>query len=186
MTRLLRASSLIGRPVVTLAGESSLEVKDIVFDRENGDILGFTLRKHGFLGSPVKEELSRGDVHGLGPDALMVQSDDVFSEQTSLAESGGDVLGDRVMTEGGTDLGKVVEVIISAGTSAEVVGFEIEAAEGMRNSEGHNVFIPLPDTVSLSGDNVIVPDNATAYIRDDLSGFGGAVADFRSQLGRSN
>jgi len=56
----------------------------------------------------------------------------------------------------------------------------------MQNGEGHNVFIPLPDTVSLSGDNVIVPDTATAYIRDDLSGFGGAVADFRSQLGRSN
>ncbi len=186
MTRLLRATSLIGRPVVTLAGESPLEIRDIIFDRTAGDILGFTLRKHGFLGSPVKEQLAWSDVHGLGPDAVMVGADDVFSEETSLAESGGDVLGDRVMTEGGTDLGEVVEVIISSGRSADVVGFEIEPAEDLQDGDGHNVFIPLPDTVSLSGDNVIVPDTATAYIRDDLSGFGGAVTEFRSQLGRSN
>lgn len=186
MTRLLRATSLIGRPVVTLDGESSLEIKDIVFDRSAGDILGFTLRKHGFLGSPVKEQLSWSDVHGLGPDAVIVPSDDVFSTESSLAESGGDVIGDRVITENGTDLGEVIEVIISSGRSADVVGFEIEPAEGLQDGDGHNVFIPLPDTVALSGDNVIVPDSAKAYIRDDLSGFGGAVSDFRSQLGRSN
>lgn len=183
MTRLLRASTLIGRPVVTLAGESPVEVKDVVFDRADGDILGFTLRNHGFLGSPVKEQLAWADVHGLGPDAVVVASDDIFAQDHDLTESGGDVLGDRVITESGTELGEVIEVIISSGTSADVVGFEIEPADGIQTGEGHNVFIPLPDTVSLSGENVVVPDSATDYIRDDLSGFGGAVADFRSQLG---
>lgn len=183
MTRLLRASTLIGRPVVTVGGESPVEVKDVVFDRADGDILGFTLRNHGFLGSPVKEQLAWSDVHGLGPDAVVVPSEDVLSRDGDLTSSGGDVLGDRVITESGTDLGEVVEVIISSGTSADVVGFEIEPSEGLQTGEGHNVFIPLPDTVALSDERVVVPDTATDYIRDDLSGFGGAVADFRSQLG---
>lgn len=184
MTRLLRATSLIGRPVVTLTGESPVEIKDIVFDQADGDILGFTLRKHGFLGGPVKEQLPWSNVHGLGPDAVVVTDDQAFASGSDLTSSGGDVLCDRVITENGTDVGEVVEVIISSGSAADVVGFEIEAAEGLQAGEGgHNVFIPLPDTVAMSGDNVVVPDSAIAYIRDDLSGFGGAVADFRSQLG---
>lgn len=186
MTRLLRASTLIGRPVVTLGGDSPLEIKDIVFDRSAGKVLGFTLRKHGLLGSPVKTQLRSSAVHGLGPDAVMIADLDAFEEQSDLVGSGGDVLSDRVMTENGTDLGEVVEVIISAGRGADVVGFEIEPAEGIRGSSGDNVFIPLPDAVSVSGENVIVPDTARDYIRDDLSGFGGAVADFRSQLGKGN
>ena len=186
MTRLLRASTLVGRPVVTLGGESPLEIKDVVFDVTGGEILGFTLRKHGFFGGPVKENLSWADVHGLGPDAVMVANDDALTREGGAAGEGGDVLGDRVITESGTDLGEVVEVIISSGRSADVVGFEIEPSENLQSGDSKNVFIPLPDTVAISGENVVVPDSAKNYISDDLSGFGGAVADFRSQLGSSN
>lgn len=186
MIRLLRASTLVGRPVVTLDGDSPLEIKDIVFDRSAGKVLGFTLRKHGFLGGPVKTQLPSSAVHGLGPDAVIIANLDAFEEQIDLVGSGGDVLGNRVVTESGTDLGEVVEVIISSGRDADVVGFEIEADEEIRGSTGDNVFIPLPDAISVSGENVIVPDTARDYIRDDLSGFGGAVADFRSQLGKGN
>lgn len=186
MTRLLRASTLVGRPVVTLGGDSPLEIKDIVFDRSAGKVLGFTLRKHGFLGKPVKTQLPAAAVHGLGPDAVMIADVDAFEDQSDLIGTGGNVLGDRVVTENGTDLGEVVEVIISSGRDADVVGFEIEAAEGIRGSEGDNVFIPLPDAISVSGENVIVPDAARNYVRDDMSGFGGAVAEFRSQLGKGN
>lgn len=184
MSKLLRASTLIGRPVVTLAGDSPFEVKDVVFDRQAGDIVGFTLRKHGFLGSPVKEELAWSDVHGMGPDAVVVADAEALRrpEGDSLTASGGNVLGDRVLTENGTDLGEVVEAIISTGASADVVGFEIEPSEHLQTGGSQNVFLPLPDALGISGENVIVPDTAKEYISDDLSGFGGAVDNFRSQL----
>lgn len=97
--------------------------------------------------------------------------------------SGGDVIASAVLTESGTELGTVVEVVIETGDRADVVGFEIEAVEGLRPGDDHHVFIPLPDTLAISGDNIIVPDSARDFVRDDLTGFGGAVADFRSQLG---
>jgi len=51
MSVLLRTSELEGRPIVTFAGESPAEVKDVIFDSLNGTLLGMTLRGHGL--SPV-------------------------------------------------------------------------------------------------------------------------------------
>ncbi len=180
--QLLRATDLIGRPVVTLGGESPFEIKDIVFDSSTGRLLGFNLRNHGFLGSPAEERLALDDVHGLGPDAVVVADADCLDASVDLATgSGGDVLGNRILTDDGTELGEVVEVIITSGRSAEVVGFEVAAAEGVRAGD-HHVFIPMPDTSAISGERIVVPDAAVEYIRDDLTGFGGAVAEFRERL----
>lgn len=181
--QLLRASELIGRPVVTLGGESPFEIKDVLFDTATGQLLGFNLRNHGFLGNPVDERLAWPDVHGLGPDAVVVATADCLDASVDLTTGGGgDVIGNRILTDGGTELGEVVEVVITSGRSAEVVGFEVAAADGLRPSGNHNVFIPLPDTSAISGERVVVPDTAVDYIRDDLTGFGGAVADFRERL----
>ncbi len=188
MTSLLRATTLIGRPVVTLDGESPLEIKDVVFNTTSGEILGFTLRKHGFLGGPASEVLPWRAVHGLGPDAVMVADVGRFSDDAADSlDDGGDVLGNRIMTESGTDLGEVAEVVVATGRQADVLGFEIEAASGSHGSGDHHVFIPLPDTLAISGEKIIVPDSATDFVRDDLSGFGSAVAEFRSMLsGKDN
>ncbi len=182
MTALLRATTLVGQPVLTLAGESPVEVKDVVFDTSSGRILGFTLRKHGFLGGPVSESLSWRDVHGLGPDAIVVVDDSKLSKGDDATAGGGDVIGDRIITESGTDLGEVIEVVVATGSSAEVVGFEVEATGGSRSRGAHHVFIPMPDTIAISGENIVVPDAAEDFIRDDLSGFGSAVDEFRAKL----
>jgi len=182
MRYLLRASTLIGRPVLTLNGESPLEVKDVVFDGTSGQILGFTLRHHGFLGGPSDDSLAWEHVHGLGPDAVVVADDSVLVPAPVADTHGGNVIGNRVITEGGADLGEVVEVVVAVGGATGVVGFEIEATPGLRPDDDHHVFIPLPDTLAISGERIIVPDSATEYMRDDLSGFGGAVDAFRSKL----
>jgi hypothetical protein len=44
------------------------------------------------------------------------------------------------------------------------------------------VFIPLPDTVAVSGENLIVPAAATEFVSEDLAGFGAAVGAFRARL----
>lgn len=181
--QLLRATELIGRPVVTFAGESPLEVKDVVFDTSTGHLLGFTLRNHGFLGDPADEQLGWGDVHGLGPDAVVIEDERCLDGGADLTSgAGGDVIGSRLLTDDGTELGEVVEVIVSTGTAATVVGFEVVAADGVRAGGDHHVFIPMPDASAISGERIVVPDAARDYIRDDLTGFGGAVAEFRERL----
>ena len=187
---LLRASELIGRPVVTLGGELVAEIKDIIFEGTGGRIAGFTLRNPGLFSRSRKDSLPWVGVHGVGRDAVMVSDETVLLAATELAPRKqvrkSDVLEDRVLTDNGRDLGRVVDVVLHSGTSLEVVGYEVEASEAL-GTAGRRVLIPLPDTVAVSGENLIVPAAATEFVSEDLAGFGAAVDAFRARLreGRS-
>ncbi|MGH4025264.1 MAG: PRC-barrel domain-containing protein, partial [Pseudonocardiaceae bacterium] len=130
---LLRARELTGRPVVTLDGELVAEIKDIVFERSGGTIAGFTLRNPGLFSRSRKDALPWRGVHGIGRDAVMVPDESVLLRTKELASRKearkGDVLEDRVLTDNGHDLGRVVDVVLQAGTGLEVVGYEVEASE---------------------------------------------------------
>lgn len=182
---LLRASELIGRPVVSLSGELVAEVKDIVFEPAGGRIAGFTLRNPGLFSRSRKDSLPWDGVHGLGRDAVMVPDETVLVATKELVPPKqarkADVLEDRVLTDNGRDLGRVVDVVLHSGTSLEVVGYEVEASEAL-GTAGRRVLIPLPDTVAVSGEHLIVPAAATEFVSEDLAGFGAAVDAFRSRL----
>ena len=45
--RVIRATELVGRPVVTLGGDDLAEVRDVVYDADQGALLGFTLTSAG-------------------------------------------------------------------------------------------------------------------------------------------
>lgn len=182
---LLRASELAGRPVVTLGGELVAEIKDIVFERSGGRIAGFTLRNPGLFSRSRKDSLPWGSVHGVGRDAVMVPDKTVLIAATELVPRKqahkADVLEDRVLTDNGRDLGRVVDVVLYGGTTLDVVGYEVEASEAL-GTAGRRVLIPLPDTVAVSGENLIVPASATEFVAEDLAGFGAAVDAFRARL----
>jgi uncharacterized protein YrrD len=182
---LLRARELTGRPVVTLDGELVAEIKDIVFERTGGRIAGFTLRNPGLFSRARKDALPWDGVHGVGRDAVMVRDETVLAPTEQLAPRKqarkADVLDDRVLTDNGRDLGRVVDVVLQGGTVLEVVGYEVEASEAL-GTAGRRVLIPLPDTVAVSGENLIVPAAATEFVSEDLSGFGAAVDAFRARL----
>jgi uncharacterized protein YrrD len=182
---LLRARELTGRPVVTLDGELVAEIKDIVFERAGGAIAGFTLRNPGLFSRSRKDALPWQGVHGVGRDAVMVPDEGVLLRTKELAPRKqarkGDVLNDRVLTDNGRDLGRVVDVVLQAGADLEVVGYEVEASEAL-GTAGRRVLIPLPDTVAVSGENLIVPAAATEFVSEDLAGFGAAVDAFRARL----
>lgn len=180
--RLVRATQLTGRPVVTLEGDHEVEIKDVVFDKEAGGLTGFTLRKPGLLGGPQRAVLPIAGVSAIGPDAVMIRSHREFAEAAALAGSGDDVLGDQVITDEGTALGNVVDVIASVieGT-ADIVGFEITATAAL-GSEGDHVFVPLPAALAISGEAIVVPATAADYATKDLIDFNVSVDAFRSQL----
>lgn len=193
---LLRASEIAKRPVVTFAGDDVAQVKDIVYVASGGEVGGFTLAGRGMFAGPLKTGLPWASVAGLGPDAVMVPDEDALvpvgavvdgASSTAANASRGDVLGSQVLTDSGTALGAVVDVIIevtgqaSTGGRADVVGYEIQPVE--RRSA--RLLIPLPVTLAASGEHLIVPASATDFVRDDLAGFGAAVTEFRAQLGRT-
>lgn len=182
---LLRARELTGRPVVTLGGELIAEIKDVIFERTGGAVAGFTLRNPGLFSRSRKDALPWHGVHGVGRDAVMVPDETVLLRTKEIAPRKqarkGDVLDDRVLTDSGRDLGRVVDVVLKSEAGLEIVGYEVEASEAL-GTAGRRVLIPLPDTVAVSGENLIVPAAATEFVSEDLAGFGAAVDAFRVRL----
>ena len=179
---------MIGLPVVTLGGDDVAEVRDVVYDPSQGRLVGFTLNSRGWLGRRLKDSLSWGSVVALGPDAVMIHDEgDLAAEDEatpSLAEPPSDrnVLGDAVLTDEGVQLGVVSDIIVETGERAEVVGYEIE--DKSADAKASRVrFLPLPQQLAVSGDALLVPAKVEPFLRDDLSGFGAAVDDFRKLLG---
>ena len=72
-------------------------------------------------------------------------------------------------------MGVVTDVIIEVGETADVIGFEMDGPDA-------RLLLPIDDTIAVSGDTLMVPTAAREFVRDDLSGFGSAVADFRARL----
>jgi uncharacterized protein YrrD len=190
--RLMRTSEVAKRPVVTMGGEDVAQIKDVVYSAGGGAVGGFTLAGRGVFAGPLKQGLAWSSVVALGADAVMVADEQalvpiqsVLDASASAGGSGGDVLGSQVLTDSGTDLGTVVDVIIQVsdvhGGQCDVVGYEIEASEAL-GTKGTKVLIPLPDTLAASGQHLMVPASAKDFVAQDLAGFGAAVAAFRAQL----
>ncbi len=171
-------------------GEDVAQVKDIIYSSGGGAVSGFTLAGRGIFAGPLKVTLPWSSVSALGSDAVMIVDESVLTPSDGPSEvsvsSGGNVLGSKVLTDAGTELGVVVDVIVEVGHGGpgqcDVVGYEIESSESL-GAKGTRLLIPLPDTLSASGEHLIVPANAKDFVRHDLAGFGAAVEDFRAQLG---
>lgn len=181
MSRLERASTLIGRPVVTMRGASPGTVKDVVLGRRGGTVVGFTLNKHGSLHGPLKRSVRWEHVHAVGRDAVMIEDDHALEDGDVGARGEPDVLGVRVIDEDGDVLGDVVDAVLELGRSSSVVGYEIETGTEMP-PKGRHVLVPFSTATAVSDEALLVPNSARDYVADDLTGFGAAVESFRRRL----
>lgn len=191
MNRVVRATELLRQPVVTMSGDDLAEVHDVVYDPDRGGLVGFTLNKRNLLRGKLRQLLPVDAVRSIGRDAIMVDSADALTDVADVPEEiveaspDRNVIGAMVLTNEGTKLGEVADVIISLGGRAEAVGYELGGTD-VGHRGGRPLFIPLPEQISISGDALIVPQEVDHFVRDDLSGFGAAVSDFRAQLGEDS
>jgi uncharacterized protein YrrD len=172
-TALLRGADLIGRPVVDAStGDDVAEVRDVLFDAAQGKILGFTLRRPGFLGRRMKEILPISQVLAVGTDAVMISTTNALthSDDEAMTDAGGAVVGDRVMTESGRILGELKDVIVLGGPEPRVVAFEI--GDGPTGAG----LVPIGAASGLSGTALIVPDEYEQRIKTDLTGLAAELA----------
>ncbi len=192
MSVLLRASEIIKLPVVTLGGEDIAQVKDVVYAANGSQVGGFTLNGRGIFAGPLPTAVPWSAVVGLGSDAVIFPSQGELTDIQSFLAGGaspgsgsGDILGSQVLTDDGTALGVVVDVVIEVSGGgdgqADVVGYEIDPADAL-GAGRKRLLIPLPDTLSASGEHLMVPSSARDFVTDDLAGFGAAVDDFRVHL----
>lgn len=168
---LLRASALVGLPVVTVSGgEDVAEVRDVVYSAEQGRVLGFTLNKRGFLSGRMRSVIPAETVAGIGTDAVMIPDDgccllgtDAAPDGLGAPDASRNVIGNAVMTDGGVRLGHVVDVILHRGRGVRVVGYEIRADEGPATR-----FLPLGCQQAVSGEVLVVSASAESLLVDEL------------------
>ncbi len=181
MSRLLNATEVIGLPVVTLGGEDVAEVRDVVYEPDQGGLIGFTLNKRGFFSGRQKQVLTMDSVRAVGRDAVVIDDEDALTDTgdgaVSAASSDRDVIGASVITDEGVELGTVRDVVISLGRKVQAVGYELATS----GDDSRRSFVPLPEQLAVSGDALMVPSAFKEFVRDDLSGFGGAIDDYRSE-----
>jgi uncharacterized protein YrrD len=171
MSRLARAGELIGMPIVALdSAETVGEIKDVLVDPARSRVIGFTVRGQGLLSSPLLGMLPRENVHAIGRDALMIAAQEaVVTEREGMravVDDQQEVVGKEMVTRGGASLGTVGDVILEIEeANADVVGYEIS------RPDGHTVIVPVPQSVPLSGDALLVPDEVEQQAANGLAGF---------------
>ncbi|MEU6916733.1 PRC-barrel domain-containing protein [Streptomyces olindensis] len=188
MNELMAARSLTTLPVVTLGGDAVAQVKDTVFDAAAGRVTGFTLSGRGLLSGPLKQSLPWAAVHSLGHDAVMIR-DALALQDTSVVVARreaqqGRVLHAKVLTDEGSEVGTVLDVVVEGGTSGRVVGFRIAAAKALvqgSRRRRHRVYVPRGETLAVSGRALVIPADATRYVADDLTDFVARVGAFRDE-----
>ncbi len=179
---LVLASELTGRPVVAIdCGDDVAEVKDVVFDPVSREVEGFTLNKRGWFRGKLKATLPTSAVTAIGPAAVMVASGDDLvsaSDAPEVLQDSHDsisVLGSRVLSRDGEDLGEIADVVLETGASPRAAGYRLDG-------DGGSVFVPICAQMALSGDNLVLPEEARPFVRNDLAGFGAAVDEYRRGL----
>ena len=180
--KLIRAGDVMTLPVVSIAsGEDVAEVRDVVYDGEAHRLIGFTLNKRGMFAGRLKSVLAAGSVSAIGPDAVMIETESAIEGSGEPVaglddlEAARPVLGNRVLSADGSDLGEVVAVILSTGDEPRAVGYELRSSDRSDTS-----FVPISAQMALSGENLVFPASATEFFRNDLAGFGAAIASYRS------
>ncbi len=185
--RLMRATDVTGLPVVTIdGGDDIAEIKDVVYDASSHSLIGFTLNKRGWFRGNLRGVLSATDIEGIGADAVMVRDEDALTATeapgAALAEpdSQRDVMGNRVLSSDGTDLGQITGVVLSTGVDPAAVGYELTDAAG------EDLFVPISAQMAISDTNLILPAESTPFVRNDLAGFGASIASYRADLDRAS
>ena len=195
----LRASELRKKPVVTFAGEAAGVVTDVLYATGGGSVAAFAVGGGGLLSGGAHFALPWAQVAGFGPAAVMIRSSDgLVPIGTYLGAVGDDasagardVTGSTVLTDTGEALGQVTDVLVAlvpgAALQADVVGYEIAPSPTLGGdtppARGARVLIPVPDTMSVSAQHLVVPAAARGYLTEDLGTFDQTVARFRAELG---
>jgi sporulation protein YlmC with PRC-barrel domain len=179
----VRASEIAKKPVVTLGGEDVGQVKDIVFDPARGSIRCFTLSGRGLLAGPLKRALLWNKVHALGPDAVVIRDDSAIEDDDEAAKgppsaAGGNVLGAQVMTDDGTDLGKIVDALVKTGRNPQVVGYEVQPVDDGQ----HRFLLPVVKPAAVSEEMVVVPKATGKFTTGDLGRFAEVAQGLRTRL----
>jgi len=153
-----QVSNLLNLPVISQHGELLGEISDVVFDHENGNILGFLLKTKGFLSKP--QAISTNDVVTFHRKVIILNSSDSVVEIPEVVrlqkeiDSKIKILEARAITESGKRLGSIENLLINTETGSIIKYYIKSVIAGRR-------IIPAEKVIEIKKEGVIFSEDVT-------------------------
>lgn len=152
-SRFIRASELVGLPVVTLSGDSGHEAADLYLaEDDRRSVVALGVREPGLLGGRNRSSLPVDSVVALGSHAVMIEADAVFEQPGNHLGITDIFDGLRVITDDGTSLGAVTDAVVQTSQGrVELAAVELDRPDG-----GGVAYLELPQDMVLSDEALVV------------------------------
>jgi uncharacterized protein YrrD len=160
-------SEIKGLAAVTIdTGKKVGTVEDFYLDTETHNILGFEI-KTGLLTHRI---LLLATLNGIGTDALTFVSEDALlkardEKSLNVALKGKNVLSYRVLSEGGTVIGTVGDVVFSLDLPQTICISAFELSRGLRERfSRHFSAFEAQQVMRYGQDVLVIPDTVAAEL----------------------
>jgi len=175
-----KGTDLIGKPVVAFdTGEQFERIKDLLFDQETNQLLGFLVDEGGWFSSA--RVLPLQNVQTIGPDAVIVAAKNTVVNATQvpaiqrLLERNNVLKGTKIMTTDGRDLGTLADLYFNEATGV-VEGYEASGGVFADAYSGRS-FIPAPHAIKIGEDVAFVPPETADLMEEQVGGIRAAVEE---------
>lgn len=184
---LIKGNDVIGHKVITLkSGKEVGKVSDVVYDPGEQRVKAFLVDEGHWFGNGRAIPLS--DIKSIGKDAVIIDSEnlvrrvsDVMGRETSLGRNGHHLAKTRVVTDTGTDLGRVSDIYFDPG-SGDVE--ELEVTQGLADIQSGKKAVKVGSIITVGEDATIVEKTAEDEITKQAQSGGvyGAVNKARGEV----
>ncbi|GLV59419.1 hypothetical protein KDH_62460 [Dictyobacter sp. S3.2.2.5] len=160
-------SEIKGLTAVTIdLGKKVGMVEDFYLDPQSHNVIGFIIKNGMFS----HHSLSLSSIQGIGQDALTLTKEDALIKEQdnpalSSAFKGKDILSYRVLSEGGTVVGNLGNVLfnIELPQAIQVVGYELSGGLRQMISRQYPTFTAQQIT-RYGQDVLVIPDSVAAEL----------------------
>ncbi len=141
------------------------EVRDLLIGRRGDRLSGLRVVVSGRFSL---KSLRFRDIHSLGEDAVIIHDPTALlaPSRVRAAEAGArgpeKIIGKRVITADGRDLGTVDDIVIDA-TAGKVTGYEVSGGL-VRDLVDGKLILPVPPGMKVGQDAVIIPADWAAKL----------------------
>jgi uncharacterized protein YrrD len=158
-----KGHELIDLPVINLeTGKEIGNIKDIVFDPKYSSLVGLIIDGNSwFKGSRM---VSYEKLHSIGEDAVTIEDESALTkldkDKEYLDGSAGNIIGSRVVTNDGKELGNIEDIILDS-DSGEINSYEITDGLVQDILEGRGL-LNISDNLKY-GEDVVIVSNLDDY-----------------------
>lgn len=185
----IKGDTIIGLNVLSIqTGTKVADIKELLYDPSQNRVLGFLIDEGGWFSSSKIIKIE--DVMSIGHDAVMIASDEIVKTADELqgkvsriADEGHYLTHNKVVTEDGTDLGRITDILFED-TSGNVVAFEVSQGV-VQDVRGGKKQIRLDDIITVGKEAVIVKAfTEVAFMEQaEEGGLSGVMHEFQEKAG---